>query len=310
MKLIIATIIFLLLMPFNSYAFLGKAKDMIKNGTLEMTDLGDNQYDCSFQCPPFGSRQKSYDTWKKQVSNFCGGDFKIIEKRFEKNYEGADNIFATIECLGAAKNNTSKAEKKPAPTNTQQSTRNNSVPKPSSSPEKNREDSINYAEKQSQPREANDYIVLLKSDDPESIRECAKEIYSNNLNKPELLDTVEEILISNHRQDRGDVYSDAMGWLCKILGSSGEEKYRPTLEKVADDGSTFKLRWHASAQRDKLPKLAASNIQEKTPTSNANLNQNGDDLQEKLGKLKRLREQNLITDSEYSQKKADILEQL
>ena len=93
-----------------------------------------------------------------------------------------------------------------------------------------------------------------------------------------------------------------MGWLCKILGGAGQGKYIKMLDKIAASGATFKLRWHAALQRDKLVKLGV------TPPETDE--QKKLDIENKLVELKDLYDQGLITESEYNEKKTELLEQM
>lgn len=76
-------------------------------------------------------------------------------------------------------------------------------------------------------------------------RNSAKIALKLYLNNPKVLDAASETLLEGYKNadDRNRI--DAMAYLCKLLGTSGQKKYIPTLQKVADDGPNRKLRGYA-----------------------------------------------------------------
>lgn len=338
MKVVLATLYILLFVSQNCHAFLGELTNAVEKGVLEMTETGVGQFDTVFQCPPFKNRQESSEAMKQQIADFCGGEIKIIKELYEKNPKGSDKILATIKCLNALNGSsddqleivkTDASQQKPAagtttdqappppiisikPDKTKIILKKRVSTPPVQEEQKQEISSVEQTEKsipaepkktiEQLPTETKEYLAELKSTVPEVFRDAAKKTYYNNVNEPALFDAVEQILLTNYRNDRGKIHTDGMGWLCKVLGGSGLDKYRGTLDKIANSGVTFKLRWHAALQRDKLDKTESQ--------ENQTAEQQKIEIEQKLVKLKELHDEGLITDSEYSQKKALLLEQL
>ena len=319
MKNFFPVISLIILLSTQSHAFFDDLKGAVEQGTLHMDEKGNGIYDSAFQCPPFATQPEAEEIWKKQVAEFCTGEFNITELRYEKNELSADAIYATIECVEqvskvSVENKAGETEKveEPAPVVAIQPEKTKKVldkgppagsSQPSSSQEPNEEGSTLETPEKAEPSpEVQEYLAKLDSYDPEIFRNGAKEIYYKNLNDPVILDAVEKTLLSTFRLDKGKVHTDGMGWLCKVLGGTSQRKYIRTLDKIATSGATFKLRWHAALQRDKLVKLG-----DVTPKSEE---QRKLDIEQKLVELKELYDQGLITESEYSEKKANLLKQL
>lgn len=76
-------------------------------------------------------------------------------------------------------------------------------------------------------------------------RNSAKIALRLYLNNPTVLDAASEALLAGYKSadDRNRI--DAMAYLCKLLGTSGQKKYIPVLRKVLDDGPNRKLRGYA-----------------------------------------------------------------
>ena len=74
----------------------------------------------------------------------------------------------------------------------------------------------------------------------------AESIYNTGNTNTEVLDVAAEVLLEKYPragEDGGAV--DAVAWLCRGLGSSGNSRYRPVLEKVENDKSVHrKARGH------------------------------------------------------------------
>ncbi|OQY19182.1 MAG: hypothetical protein B6I36_04875 [Desulfobacteraceae bacterium 4572_35.1] len=91
------------------------------------------------------------------------------------------------------------------------------------------------------------YIKQLKSENAIAQRDAAKRIIRARLFDAKVTDTVEKALLRGYKskgRDRNHI--DAMSWLCKVLGASGNSKYIKTLTAVSKDASNRKLRGYAS----------------------------------------------------------------
>lgn len=99
---------------------------------------------------------------------------------------------------------------------------------------------------------------MLTSKYPELIRVGAKTVYRHYKTEERLQDEVETVLRNSYptnKRNYGDtvlaggdikVIGDAMAWLCKSLAESGDLKYRPTLNEVAQSTTDKKLQKYAA----------------------------------------------------------------
>lgn len=87
------------------------------------------------------------------------------------------------------------------------------------------------------PAKAREYVLSIQSGDPRLQVDGAKRIIKAGYSDERIYNAVEKVLLAEFNNSGGDRHKmDAMAWLCKCLGSSGNAKYRPTLEKVAAEG--------------------------------------------------------------------------
>lgn len=97
------------------------------------------------------------------------------------------------------------------------------------------------------------YTNMLRSNDSTQKVRAAKEIFKSYSHDPQLLCVVNEELLRGYKiniRDRHHV--DAMAWLCKILGASGQTKYKATLKRVAQESPSRKLKKYANKSLAKL----------------------------------------------------------
>lgn len=97
------------------------------------------------------------------------------------------------------------------------------------------------------------YVKMLRSANLRSKTDAAKLIVREGVKDTAVLDVVEQELLKGYQasgDDRGAV--DAMAWLCKALGASGNGKYRGTLKTVADKAPHRKLQKYAEQSLGQL----------------------------------------------------------
>jgi len=66
-----------------------------------------------------------------------------------------------------------------------------------------------------------------------SLRDVAQSLYNTGNTNTEVLDVTAEPLLERYQrsgEDRDAV--DAVAWMCRALGASGNARYRPVLERV------------------------------------------------------------------------------
>lgn len=97
------------------------------------------------------------------------------------------------------------------------------------------------------PLSPSDYITKLRSNSLRDKSWAAKKISRAGLKDEAVLDVVEEELLRGYTANGNDRnHADTMSWLVKVLGSSGNAKYKETIVKVRKKGSSRKLRGYAA----------------------------------------------------------------
>jgi hypothetical protein len=144
----------------------------------------------------------------------------------------------------------------------------------------------------------------LQSDDYEIKRSAAKFLYAQSNFSDDELDIINDQLLKEYSTKSSGLEIDTLSWYCKILAKSLKEKYIPTLERVSSGGSTFKLRFYASLALSNLKSNSSSNNVSETETKIP------DSIEARLLKLKKLRDNNLISEEEYSNRKAEIIDEI
>jgi outer membrane protein assembly factor BamE (lipoprotein component of BamABCDE complex) len=89
-----------------------------------------------------------------------------------------------------------------------------------------------------------------------SLRDVAQSLYNTGNTNTEILDVTAETLLERYPragEDRDAV--DAVAWMCRALGASGNSRYRPVLDRVEHDKSVHrKARGHCEKAAKGLPK--------------------------------------------------------
>src|SRR3954465_9907872 len=93
-----------------------------------------------------------------------------------------------------------------------------------------------------------------------SLRDVAQSLYNTGNTNTEVLDVQAETLLERYQrsgEDRDAV--DAVAWMCRALGASGNGRYRAVLERVENDKSVHrKARGHCEKAAKGLPKAASN----------------------------------------------------
>ena len=94
---------------------------------------------------------------------------------------------------------------------------------------------------------------MLRSNDSTQKVRAAKKIFKSYSHDPQLLRVVNEELLRGYQINTKDRHHvDAMAWLCKVLGASGQTKYKATLKRVAQEAPSSKLKKYAKQSLSKL----------------------------------------------------------
>lgn len=102
------------------------------------------------------------------------------------------------------------------------------------------------------------YVKQLASGGPSSIHNAAESIVSTGVTDQEVLDVAAETLAQGYRKN-GDMepYADAMAWVCRALGSSGNGRYKALLTEVAKQAPSKRTKRHCDKAAGSLPKGVA-----------------------------------------------------
>ena len=89
-----------------------------------------------------------------------------------------------------------------------------------------------------------------------TLRQVSENMYNTSYSNTEVLDVLAEVTLEKYPQTGADFSTvDSVAWMCRALGASNNNRYRPLLEKIADDKSVHrKLRAHCEKAAKQLPK--------------------------------------------------------
>lgn len=97
------------------------------------------------------------------------------------------------------------------------------------------------------------YVDQLLQGGPVSIRQAAQSIYNTNYRDQQVLDIAAEVLLKNYRGATDNTSADAMAWLCKALGRSGNGRYKAVLTEVVATSNNRKIDRHCQSAARNLP---------------------------------------------------------
>jgi hypothetical protein len=100
------------------------------------------------------------------------------------------------------------------------------------------------------------YVEQLIKGAPGTQRRTAENMMHTGYRNTEVLDVMAEVIVEKYPL-AGNQFTlvDSVAWMCRALGNSGNSRYRPVLEKVADDKAAHrKLRGHCEKAAKQLPK--------------------------------------------------------
>jgi hypothetical protein len=99
------------------------------------------------------------------------------------------------------------------------------------------------------------YVKQLASGGPSSIHSAAESIFDTGVTDQEVLDVAAEALAQGyHKNTDLEPYADAMAWVCRALGNSGNGRYKALLVQVSKDAQNKKLKKYCDKAASGLPK--------------------------------------------------------
>ncbi len=96
------------------------------------------------------------------------------------------------------------------------------------------------------------YGDMLQNGSLNEIRNVAKNIYYRYYSSDYLTGLAEQALLEKYSNNPTKLQIDAMAWLCKALGRTGDPRFSETLRTVAQDAPHQKLRRHAEKSLEQL----------------------------------------------------------
>ncbi len=96
------------------------------------------------------------------------------------------------------------------------------------------------------------YARMLQNGSISEIRDAAKNIYYRYYNNSHLAGIAEQTLLKHYSAEASNIQIDAMAWLCRALGRTGDRRYAETLRTVAQNAPHRKLRGHAEKSLGQL----------------------------------------------------------
>ena len=100
------------------------------------------------------------------------------------------------------------------------------------------------------------YVEQIIKGSWSTLRQVSENMVNTSYSNTEVLDVLAEVTLEKYPQTGADFSTvDSAAWMCRALGASGNNRYRPLLEKISDDKSVHrKLRAHCEKAAKQLPK--------------------------------------------------------
>lgn len=101
--------------------------------------------------------------------------------------------------------------------------------------------------------EENKMIAMIRSGDPQMMRDAAKVTTRNPFAGDAVTDAISEALLKAVPKISGNrTMIDALSWMCNALGASGNAKYKEVLNQVIETGTSTKLKKYAKKSQEML----------------------------------------------------------
>lgn len=110
-----------------------------------------------------------------------------------------------------------------------------------------------------EPATPQEYVAVFQSGLPIEQEKAAQSLEWAGISSPQLFDLVEAKVLEVLPKATDKVNINYAAHLTKALAFSGNEKYRPTIEKVIKDAPTKKLKKYATIALEQLPTYASWN---------------------------------------------------
>src|SRR3954469_10714020 len=100
------------------------------------------------------------------------------------------------------------------------------------------------------------YVEQIIKGSWSTLRQVSENMANTSYSNTEVLDVLAEVTLEKYPQTGADFSTvDSVAWMCRALGASNNNRYRPVLEKIADDKAVHrKLRAHCEKAAKQLPK--------------------------------------------------------
>lgn len=100
------------------------------------------------------------------------------------------------------------------------------------------------------------YVDQLLKGGWSTLQQVGENMFNTSYSNPEVLDIAAQVALEKYPQTGDDFTTvNSVAWLCRALGASGNNRYRPVLEQIAGDKTKHrKLRGHCEKAAKQLPK--------------------------------------------------------
>lgn len=96
------------------------------------------------------------------------------------------------------------------------------------------------------------YIKILKTYHPDAKQKMLNRLEWSGLTQPELFDYIEQSLLNSYNKDLSGDESKTAAYMMKALWTSGQEKYRPTIDLIREKTTHPRLQRYAKYAQEKL----------------------------------------------------------
>ncbi len=107
-------------------------------------------------------------------------------------------------------------------------------------------------------QEINEYVDIFSGNNFAAQRSAIEPLGWSGISSPELYDVIAAKLEALKDAD-SKIDKERASWFAKALALSGNNKYQPVLQDIADNASAKKLRKHAKTALERLPRYARWN---------------------------------------------------
>jgi len=97
------------------------------------------------------------------------------------------------------------------------------------------------------------YFSMIRSDNSKQVKQGAVYLYKRHKSDRNVIDTASRVLSARfNEKPKNKHFVDGMAYLCRIIGDSGQKRYKSVLSKVSEKSKSRKLRSYATKNMRRL----------------------------------------------------------